>query len=247
MFDGASLKTIFIPNTVTSIGEGAFYNCSALAEVVFEEGGTSPLVLADGSRSSSGSGPSSSTSYYGVFAGCSSLKEIALPERTTEIGDYAFYKAYDAVYGDGSAAGLVSVTIPSTVTRIGEYAFSVPTLKDVAFTPGGSAEMAIERYAFSRSVIKVLNLSANVVSIGERAFENNAKMTAVSFPASLKTIDQYAFYGNKALAEISFAENCLLESIGEGAFNNCSVLASLNLEIVLRWRKSETMRLQLAV
>lgn len=230
MFNGASLKTIFIPNTVTSIGEGAFYNCSALTEVVFEEGGSDPLVLADGTRSSSGSGSSEMTYYYGVFAGCSSLKEIALPERTTEIGDYAFYKAYNTVYGDGSAAGLVSVTIPSTVTRIGEYAFSVPTLKDVAFTSGGSAEMAIERYAFSRSVIEVLNLSANVVSIGERAFENNAKMTAVSFPASLKTIDQYAFYGNKALAEISFAENCLLESIGAGAFNNCSALASLNLE-----------------
>lgn len=226
MFSEASLKTIYIPNTVTSIGEGAFYKCASLAEIVFEEGGTSPLVLADGTNSSSGSGSSSSTSYYGVFAGCASLKAVVLPERTTEIGDYAFYRDTNR----GGESGLERLTIPSTVTRIGEYAFAIATLKDVTFTAGGSAEMTIERYAFNQAAIEELNLPSTVVSIGENAFQSNAKLTAVSFPASLKTIENYAFYNNPALASVTFAENSLLESIGEYAFTNCSALAAINLE-----------------
>ena len=232
MFRGASLKSIFIPNTVTRIGEGAFFACSTLEEVRFEEGGTAPLVIADGTSESFGSGGSSSyTNYYGAFAGCTSLKEIEFPERTTEIGNYAFYKSSSS-YSDGGTvgSGLVSVVIPSTVTRIGQRAFSVSTLQNVTFTAGTSGAMAIENYACYRASIINLVMSDTVATIGDYAFQDNEDLVTVSLPASLTSIGASAFNLCDSLTSVTFAENGKLQTIGTGAFSNDTLLTSVNLE-----------------
>lgn len=230
MFNGASLKSIFIPNTVTYIGEGAFYACSDLTEVIFEEGGTAPLVLADGTDEnvSSGTGQPNYV-YYGVFAGCTNLTEIVLPERTTEIGDYAFFKSSGtSTYPVGS--GIVSAVIPSTVTRIGEYAFAVGSLEDVTFASGTSSAMTIERYAFYGSDITELTLSGAVQSIGDYAFSRNDDLTTVNFAAGITSIGTSAFSSNDSLAQINFAEGCKLATIGGSAFLSAAALTSANLE-----------------
>ena len=66
----SSLTNITIPESVTSIGEDAFYDCRSLTNVTILDGVTS---IGDG------------TFYY-----CSSLTSITIPESVTSIGDYAF-------------------------------------------------------------------------------------------------------------------------------------------------------------
>ncbi len=84
---------LVIPDSVTSIGSSAFYNCSGLTSVTI---------------------PDSVTSIGGsAFSHCSGLTSVTIPNSVTSIGHYAF----------GSCSGLTSVTIPDSVTSIGYYAF----------------------------------------------------------------------------------------------------------------------------
>jgi hypothetical protein len=92
-----------IPNTVTSVSNGAFYGCSTLANVVLPSGINS-LGLQ-------------------VFESCSNLTSITIPSGVSNIGSYCFQYC----------TGLTNVTIPDGVTNIGAYAFNVCNLHTVTF------------------------------------------------------------------------------------------------------------------
>jgi hypothetical protein len=77
-----------IPNSVTRIGDEAFYDCKSLISITIPEG-----VTSIGNR---------------AFCGCESLISINIPESVTSIGEDAF---------DGCES-LISVIIPESVTSI---------------------------------------------------------------------------------------------------------------------------------
>ena len=108
-------KTI-IPNSVTSIGKSAFYECSSLTSMNIPNSVTS---IGDGafqecSGLTSLSIPNSVTSIgKSAFMNCSGLTSLSIPNSVTSIGDDAFL----------NCSGLTSLTIPNSVTSIGVYAF----------------------------------------------------------------------------------------------------------------------------
>ena len=90
----SGLTSVTIPTGVTSIGGGAFSACSGLTSVTL---------------------PNSLTSISNAaFSGCSGLTSITLPNSLTSIGGSAF----------SSCSGLTSVTIGNSVTSIESYTFS---------------------------------------------------------------------------------------------------------------------------
>ena len=90
----SSVTSITIPNSVTSIGDYAFTNCTGL---------TGTLTI-----------PNSVTSIgNSAFAGCTGLTTLTIPSSVTSIGGSAFL----------GCTGLTTLTIPSSVTSIGENAF----------------------------------------------------------------------------------------------------------------------------
>ncbi|MGN1052519.1 MAG: leucine-rich repeat domain-containing protein, partial [Candidatus Scatosoma sp.] len=208
-----SLTKVFIPNTVSLIGNMAFYKCTMLREVVFEEGNISnPLVIADGSEVG---GP---PSYYGVFVGCRSLREISFPERTTVIGSYAFavVDVIQGPYREEVVNGITTVNIPSTVTEIKNKAFFYAQVVTVNIAP-----------------------NSQLTKIGQEAFYSSysttptapstAKLTSFTLPASVETIDAMAFYGCGALTNFTIEAGSQLKTIGVGAFYLCVNLPSFTL------------------
>ena len=115
--EDTEITNLIIPNSVTTIGNYAFYNCSGLTSVTI---GNSVTSIGAGAFSSC-SGLTSVTIGNSVtsigeyaFYGCSGLTSVTIPNSVTSIGGNAFR----------GCSGLTSVTIPNSVTSIGEWAFS---------------------------------------------------------------------------------------------------------------------------
>ena len=108
-------QNTIIPNSVTSIGEYAFYGCSGLISVTIPNSVISIGALAFYScrgLTSITIGNSVTSIGASAFNSCYELTSITIGNSITNIGNYAF-----------ACTGLTSITIPNSVTSIGDGAF----------------------------------------------------------------------------------------------------------------------------
>lgn len=125
--DCSSLTNIIIPDSVTSIGKNAFINCTGLTNITIPDSVTSIGNNAFDTCSSltSITIPNNVTSILNMtFLNCSSLTSISIPNSVTSIKDIAF----------SGCNSLTSITIPGSVTSIGWYAFSDCPLETIDLT-----------------------------------------------------------------------------------------------------------------
>ena len=124
-FGCTGLTSIEIPNSVTSIGSAAFEDCTGLTSITIPNSVTSigNYAFEYCTGLTSIEIPNSVTSIgSAAFEYCTGLTSITIPNSVTSIGDRAFY----------GCTGLTSITIPNSVTSIGEFAFWECTkIKDV--------------------------------------------------------------------------------------------------------------------
>ena len=178
----SGLTSVTIPNSVTTIGYGSFQGCSGLTEIVVEEGNT----IYDSRNNCNALIETSSNT---LIAGC---MNTTIPNNVTSIGSGAFYDCYD----------LNSITIPKTVISIGNGAFygcinltsvkipgSVTSIGDRAFSGcGGLTVIAVEEentnYDSRNNCNAIIETSSNTLITG-------CKNTTI--PNSVISIGDYAF------------------------------------------------------
>ena len=214
----SSLTSVTIPNSVTSIGNDAFYGCSSLTSVAIPSSVTSIGESAFEGCSSLTSViiPNGVTNIDGVFYGCSSLTSVTIPNSITSIGGYTFY----------GCSSLTSITIPNSVTSIGIGAFDgCSSLTSVAIP---SSVTSIEKRTFRGcSSLTSVTIPNSITSIGESAFEGCSSLTSVTIPESVRSIGNSAFSGCSSLTSITIPNS--IRSIGDWAFRDCSSLTYIEL------------------
>ena len=246
-FYGCSMLTsVTIPETVTSIGERAFYNCTGLSSINYT-GDIAAWCGIDGLGNITGSGR---TLYIG---GQKIEGELIIPDSVTEIKEYAF----------SGCAGLTSVTIPDSVTSIGEGAFSgcssleSITIPFVGKEAGNTSSEAyqylfgyifgtdsytggtqVEQYYYGShpfypdvikyyipSSLRSVTVTDGNIPVG--AFSGCSMLTTVTLPEMLTSIGDYTFRNCTGLTSVTIGNS--VASIGDYAFYNCTGLTSLTI------------------
>ncbi len=202
------VKEFTIPDSVTSVGYGAFEGMSQCE--TFNIGCNIP----DGDLEV-------------AFPACYSAKEYVVPE------DCANYSAIDGALFNKDATRMITVnegamkadvayTVPATVDAICDYAFYSTKLKNVAFD---DALRSIGKNAFtsSGSLTEVI-LPDGFETIGAGAFHGCWRITKVDLGGT-KTVGGYAFYNNQSLNDLNMRTDLnRLTTIYEGAFTECSAI-----------------------
>ena len=215
------IETVSIPDSVTSIGNAAFYLCSGL---------TGKLTIPD-SVTSIGS--------Y-AFSGCKNLTEIRIPHSVTSIRRYAFM----------GCTGLKSINLPASITSIEDSLFeSCESLKGHMTIPASVTSIGNSSFRGCYSLTGV-TIPRSVTSIGVNAFGDCRSLTSITIPASVTSISIYAFSSCYNLTSVVIPdsvtsieegafESCLslkgvivpdsVTSIGKRAFDFCLRLTSVTL------------------
>ena len=175
--DCSGLTSITIPEKVTSIGAHAFEDCSKLTSITIPEGVTSIG--------------------YETFYGCSSLTSITIPEGVTNIGDWAFWWC----------SSLTSITIPNSVTSIGKSAF-LRCSKLTSITIPDSVT-SIGNFAFEYcSSLTNITIPDSVTNMGEGVFKDCSRLEKVLCLGNAPKLGRKSFDGCSSNLKI-YAKNGL--------------------------------------
>lgn len=194
-YECRDLERIALPSALQTLSSVTFYNCTALSEVTF------PASL--------------KTIESSAFSGCRNLSEVELPASLTTIQSSVFHLCINlkTVSYDGSLEQWSRITADNDVLGyscpslvMSDYTAQFILVKN-AFLDPPPKTVTITKYTGTESTV-ILPSTINswpVTKIGEDAFQDNTTITSVTIPASVTEIGSNAFAGCTNLTSVHYA------------------------------------------
>lgn len=188
----ATLKSVMIPASVTTMGNSIFQNNKSLEIVTFEDG-DQPLAMGGW-----------------TFNGCTNIKEILLPARLSAFGNTSNFNGCTSLskvtFGEGCKLSDLKQSTFTGCTALEEIDLSplksIKTLPASIFKNSGLKRIRFAEDAilgniqwdvFLNTPLESVELPASLRSIGARAFQNCSKLLMLEIPAYVKSIAPDAF------------------------------------------------------
>ena len=222
-FNRSKLKTIYIPDSVTSIGKSAFFHCYSLTSITIPDSVTSIGEYAFYDCSSLSYNEFNNALYVGndsnpyLFL----IKAIDKDVNAFEISDKCKFIGPQAF---SDCTSLKSITIPDSVTSIGVLAFEYCTSLTSITIP--DSVTSIDGAFSGCTSLTSITIPDSVTSI-DGAFRGCSSLTSITIPNSLASIGDSAFYDCSSLTSITIPDS--VTSIGGYAFSGCSSLTSITI------------------
>ncbi len=195
-----SLYKIGIPSGVR-IGNNCFTNCKSLQELHITEGISTEAMGRE-------QGP-----FYG-----SGLKRVAVDDGVTSIPDFIFAGCND----------VTEIYLPDSLKTVGDECFTdMPMLKEITVRSDiKRLKKGTGRGCFVDTGVESIVFEDGVTMVTDKMFYKGcANTTEISFPNSLVSIGEGAFYGCHVLDKICLPDSVM--SIGDEAFCHCSSVKSV--------------------
>ena len=234
LLECASEKTgeIVIPNSVTSIGEYAFYSYKGITKITMP--GTASIgsnafmgvtnveeviLTGEGEMPDYQNSSSSQANYFHNtpwFQSINKIQKITIGKGITSIGNKAF----------SGCSSLKSIIIPNSVTSIGESAFYGCTGLTGIIIPSSVTSIGSSAFSGCTGITSII-IPNSVTSIGVGAFVSCTGLTSVTLGNGVTSIKENLFYGCTGLTSIKIPNS--VTSIGKYAFYNCTGITSIEI------------------
>ena len=209
----AGCKNTEIPNSVTTIGGGAFAYCSGLTSLRI---------------------PNSVTTIEGsAFEGCSGLTSLTIPNYVTSIRTKAFYLCENlkTVFNLSNLSFSKGSEDHGYIAYYADKVYNYTNgeiLDDFIFYHDAAKGNILAKYLGNNTNITLpKNYNGENYSIGESAFNGCTSLTNINIPNTVTTIDRYAFYNCSGLTSLTIPNS--VTTIGQSAFSSCYGLTSLTI------------------
>lgn len=244
-FRQSNLKDAFVPKSTRHLGSKAFFNCCDLEKLILEGCDIEiPEAFCDADYNLKTIDLSNIKSIGDhAFYCCSKLCVDKIPANVKYVGDKAFsrtniknliiedlrsYHFSSSVFAESNIESVqINVKLPNSYDNVlyqhipKEIFYGCKKLKNVTFTGNTERLDSIEKCAFAKTGVTNIDIPKNTTVICSHAFEDCVKLSKISLPDTLKTIEQCAF-NNCGLSEIIIPDS--VHSIGDCCFYNCKNL-----------------------
>ena len=214
----SALEEVEIPTSVGTLGSYAFSNCTSLTSITIPATVTNlgAYLFQSNTKLEEVNFESKATvipTY--MFAGCTSLTSINIPTTVSTIQSGAF-----------TNTGLTSVTIPANVVNFEGYGMFSNNSKLTGVTILGNATTIVRSMFSGCTALTDVVLPSTIQLIDEEAFEDCTSLTTFKVPASTTEIDGSAFNGS-ALAAYEVEEGSTTYAAVDGVLFNVDKTAIL--------------------
>ncbi len=221
-----SLRFITIPESVSIIGEAAFYGCSNLQKVVIEDGTERIEINAFNSCKALREITLPQTLLYlggGSFNNCSTLENITIPPNVIEIDEFALAQCYE----------LREIHLPAALAEIKSDSLNECTsINRITVDENNVHYCSEDGVLFNKDKTKLVTYPAGkddlaytvpkgVESVGQEAFSYNGYIQRVILPSSVAEIERWGFIECSSLETVVLTDH--LQKIGFRVFINTSI------------------------